>query len=68
MIEELQDYLVRHGYSDSLASAIHDAHYELELDGIRAYAKRSHPGCENAFVEDATAWEIEVGEREVSDV
>lgn len=66
MIEELRDYLVRHGYSEDLADEIHDV-YTSNLEDVRCLARTMNDDehdYEDEIVGDVKAWQIESGERE----
>jgi hypothetical protein len=53
MIEELCEYLVRHGYSEADADKIHTASYNDKENDLSEKART-----------DILAWKIEVGEIE----
>lgn len=57
MIEEFQDYLVRHGYDEELASNIHDAAYRNDAEGIREFMAESEEAVKHYL-----AWQYAAGE------
>ena len=65
MIEELQEYLVRHGWSEDLASDIHDAYYDGNMEAVERFAK-SLEDVQHDYVEEISRellkWKRMVGE------
>lgn len=54
MLEDLVDYLIRHGYSSDIANKIHGVCYYKGIAGIEKYAAK--------IVEDVKNWKKEIGE------
>jgi hypothetical protein len=66
VIEELRDYLIRHGMPDDHADEVHDAFYDQDDEGIRSSPFTFYCGQaeREALVELAHNWQREVGERQ----
>jgi hypothetical protein len=65
MIEELQDYLIRHGWAEDVAVDIHMAYYYKDMIGVRDYAKTlstDQHDFEDETLNAVWAWREEVGE------
>lgn len=65
MIEELGEYLVRHGWAEDVADDIHDAYYHREIDGVVEFAKTmadDQHDYVDEIVADVRNWQQEVGE------
>jgi hypothetical protein len=65
MIEELAEYLIRHGYSEDVADDVHTAYYHRDIEGVKKYAKilndEKHDYIDK-IVQDVKNWRKEVGE------
>ena len=65
MMEELFEYLIHRGWSEDIASDIHDVYCDRNLDGVEDYARKLNDGEHDYIdevIDDVKSWQKSVGE------